>query len=195
MMINTWKLFGFLLILCCKAFMTTCNFIFISLVILPFMVSGQQNKNDSAKVIVQHGRFEVVEDVIEPPPPHLVSKFAALQDWLLNICEKDQPQKLISKYTVGLFESPNDYTLVLVGVNTYDENENRSVTRIEFEPTNMYFKLPEAYYQNLSREQLLDKLTSQLKDFANTERFKTSFFSKATVFVFETNGKTIWRKQ
>ena|SRR6185437_7650329 len=175
--------------------MTTCNFIFISLLLLPFMASGQQNKNDSGKVIMQHGRFEVVEDVSEPPPPHLVSKFATLQDWLLNICEKDRPQKPISKYTVGLFESPNDYTLVLVGVNTYDEDKNRSVTRIEFEPTNMYFKLPEAYYKNLSREQLLDKLTSQLKDFAKTERFKTSFFSKATLFVFDTNGKTIWSKQ
>lgn len=175
--------------------MTTCNFIFISLLLLPFMASGQQNKNDSGKVIMQHGHFEVVEDVSEPPPPHLVSKFATLQDWLLNICEKDRPQKPISKYTVGLFESPNDYTLVLVGVNTYDEDKNRSVNRIEFESTNMYFKLPEAYYKNLSREQLLDKLTSQLKDFAKTERFKTSFFSKATLFIFDTNGETIWSKQ
>lgn len=174
--------------------MKTRNFIFLLLAILPFMTRGQQNKNNSEKVIVQHERLEVVEDGIEPPPPHLVSKFAALQDWLLNICEKDRPQKLISKYTVGLFESPNDYTLVLVGVNTYDESENRSVTRIEFEPTNMYFKLPEAYYQNLSREQLLDKLTSELKSFAATKKFKTSFFAKAEAIVFETNGQTIWSR-
>jgi hypothetical protein len=159
------------------------------------MTSGQQNKNDSDKVIVQRGSFQVVLDVVEPPPPNLVSKFASLQEWLLNICEKDAPQKLISKYTVGLFESSNDYTLDLVGVNTYDEDKNRSATRIEFEPTNMYFKLPEAYYQNLSREQLLDKLTLELKDFANTERFKTSFIAKANVFVFESNGQTIWSKQ
>ena len=161
------------------------------------MASGQQNKNDSGKVIMQHGsfEFEVVEDVEEPPPPHLVSKFATLRDWLLNVCEKDGPQKSISKYRVGLFESSNDYTLDLVGVNTYDEDKNRSVTRIEFEPTNMYFKLPEAYYQNLNREQLLDKLTLELKDFAKSERFKTSFFAKANVFVFESNGQTIWSNE
>lgn len=159
------------------------------------MANGQKNKNESEKVILQHGSVEVVLEIVEPPPPNLISKFATLQDWLLNICEKETPQKLISKYTLGLFESPNDYTLDLVGVNTYDEYKNRSVTRIEFEPNNMYFKLPEAYYKNLSREQLLDKLTLELKDFANTERFKTSFFAKANVFVFETNGQTIWSKQ
>jgi hypothetical protein len=175
-------------------FMTTRNFIFISLVILPFMASGQQNKKDSGKVIVQDVRFEVVEDDIEPPPPHLTSKFATLQDWLHNICDKDRPPKPIAKYKVGLFESPNDYTLVLVGVNTYDEGKNRSVTRIEFEPANMYFILPKIYYDGLNREHLLDKLTSQLKDFANTEKFKTSFFAKANVVVFETNGKTIWSR-
>lgn len=151
------------------------------------MTSGQQNKNESGKVILQHGRFEVVEEVVEPPPPHLVSKFATMQDWLLNVCEKDTPQKPISKYGVGLFESPNDYTLFLVGLNSYDEDKNRSVTRIEFEPTNMYFKLPGAYYANLSREQLVDKLTSELKSFTITEEFKNSFFTKANIVVFEAN--------
>lgn len=159
------------------------------------MPTGQQNKNDSEKIIVQHGSFEVVEDVEEPPPPNLVSKFATVKDWLLYVCEKDRPQKSISKYTVGLFESPNDYTLVLVGVNTYGEDKKRSVTRIEFEPTNMYFKLPGAFYQNLTREQLLDKITLELNDFAKTEKFKTSFFAKATLFVFQTNGQAIWSNE
>jgi hypothetical protein len=53
----------------------------------------------------------------------------------------------------------------------------------------MYFKLPKTYNENLNREQLLDKLTSQLKAFAKTERFKTSFFTNANVVVFETNGQ------
>jgi len=159
------------------------------------MVSGQQDKKDSGKVIVEHGWFEVVEDDIGPPPTHLASKFRTLHDWLLNICYNDQPQKSIAKFTLNLFESPDDYTLVLVGVNTYDEGENRSVTRIEFEPTNMYFKLPRTYYKNLSREQLLDKLTLQLKRFTSTKKFKTSFFAKANIVIFQTNGQTIWSKQ
>ena len=158
------------------------------------MACGQQ-KNDPGKARVQEVQFEVVEDDVEPPPPHLTSRFKTWQDWLHNICDKDKPQKPIAKYKFGLFESSNDYTLVLVGVNTYVEGKNRSVTRIEFEPANMYFKLPETYYENLNREQLLDKLASQLKEFANTKKIKTSFFTKANIVVFETNGQTIWSKQ
>jgi hypothetical protein len=161
---------------------------------LPFMECEQQT-NDSGKVRVQEVQLEVVEDDVEPPPLHLTSRFKTLQDWLYNICDKDKPQKPIAKCKFGLFESPNNYTLVLFGVNTYDEGKNRSITRVEFEPANMYFKLPETYYENLNREQVLDKLTSQLKDFANTKKFKTSFFTKANIVVFETNGQTIWSKQ
>ena len=158
------------------------------------MASGQQNKKDTGKVIMQDIHFESVENDIEPPPPYFTSKFKTLQDWLLNICDNDKSQKSIAKYKLGLFESANDYTLFLVGVNTYDEDKNRSVTHIEFEPTNMYFKIPQTYYENLNREQLLVKLTSQLKDFAKTEKFKTSFFTKANIVVFETNGQIIWSK-
>ena len=161
------------------------------------MTNGQQNKNDSTKVTVQETlRFEeMIEDDVEPPPPNLISSFKTLQEWLFNICDKDKPQKPIVKYKFGLFESPNDYTVILVGINTYHEGEYRTIIRTEFEPTNMYFKLPETFYKNLNREQLLDRLTSELKRFANTEKFKTSFFTKANIVVFETNGKTIWSKQ
>lgn len=168
------------------------NFIFILLAIFPFMAFGQQNKKDVQKVTVQD---EVIEDGIEPPPPHLTLQFKTLQDWLLNICGNDKPQKPIAKYKFGLFESPDDYTLYLVGVNSYEEGNYRSLTRIEFEPANMYFKLPENYFKNLNRDQLLDKLIGQLKDFTNTKNFKTSFFTKADVIVFETNGEIIWPKQ
>jgi len=172
--------------------MKTQNFSIALLLILPFMGHGQRPKNDSKIVVVQDIQLE---DVMEPPPPSLISKFKTVQDWLVNICDKDKLQKPIEKYRFGLFESPNDYTLFLVGVNTYDEGKNRSSTRIEFEPTNMYFKLPKSYYENLNRDQLLDKLTSQLKNFANTRKFKASFFTKATIVIFETNGLTIWSKQ
>jgi hypothetical protein len=173
----------------------TRNFILLLLIILPFMAFAQQTNNDSGKVIVKNVQFEDAEDDIEQPPPHLTSKFRTLQDWLINICDKDKPQKSIAKYKFGLFESSNDYTIFLVGVNTYDEGNHRSGTHIEFQPANMYFTLPKAYYGNLNRQQLLHKLTSQLKDFVNTEKFRNSFFIKANIVVFETSGQTIWSKQ
>jgi hypothetical protein len=162
---------------------------------LPVMAHSQQTKNDSGKVIVKDVQLEtIIEDAIEPPPPQLTSRFETLQEWLLTICENDKPKKPITEFKFGLFESPNDLVLVLVGVNTYNEGKNRTVTRIEFEPSNMYFKLPENEYKHLNRDQLINKLMSQLKDFANTENFKSSFFTKANIVVFEINGQTIWSK-
>jgi hypothetical protein len=171
------------------------NFIIVIFLILPFMGHGQRSKNDSEEVVVQDVQYIQVEDDVESPPLRLISKFKTLQNWLVNICDNDKPKKPIMKYKFGLFESPNDYTLVLVGVNTYDDQKSQSSTRIEFGPTNMYFKLPKGYYENLSRDQLLNKLTSELKSFANTKKFKTSFFTESSIIYFETNGVTIWSKQ
>lgn len=174
--------------------MTTQIFIFLSLITLPAMAQSQQPKDDSGKTVVHEVTLQVVEDEIEPPPPHLITKFKSLQEWLTDIFENDKPKKSIAKYKFALFESPNNYTIALIGVNTYNERQNRSVTRIEFEPANMYFKLPEKEFENLNRSQLTDKLTSQLKDLANTERFRNSFFTKANVVDLETNGQIIWQQ-
>ena len=176
--------------------MTTCYFIFIALIIFPFMAHGQQNKKDSGKIIVQDVQLvEIVDmqDDVDLPPPNFISKFKTLQDWLINICDNDKPKQPIQKYKFGLFESTNDYTVFVAGVNTYSKGNYRSI-RIAFKPTNMYLKLPKDYFENLTREQLLDKLTSELKDFASTEKFKNSFFTKAGIVVLETNGQTIWSK-
>ncbi|RYX85572.1 hypothetical protein EON73_02875 [bacterium] len=160
------------------------------------MTHGQQPKKDSEKIVVKHMQFTVTEDDVEPPPPNLTSKFKTLQDWLVNICINDKPKKSIAKYNFGLFESesPHTYTVVLTGVNTYDEEKNDSRIRIEFTPKEMYFALPKTYYENLNREQLLKKLISQLKSFSDTKEFKTSFFTQANVIVFDTTGQIIWSK-
>jgi hypothetical protein len=174
--------------------MTTRDLIFLSLLILPVMGRGQHPNNDSGKVTVHEVLFEEIEEDVDPPPPHLTSKFRTLKDWLINICDNDKPQKPISTYKFGLFESANDYTLFLVGTNTYEEDQNRSVTRIEFQPTNMYYKLPQRSYKTLNRNQMIDKLSSQLKGFAKTEKFQASFFTQASTIIFTTNGQTIWSK-
>jgi hypothetical protein len=157
------------------------------------MAQGQQHKKDSG-MVVKHVVFTKTVDTPTPPPPDLKSEFKSLQDWLVNICSTEKPKKLIKKYDIGLFESTNDYTLALTGENKYEEGNNHSVTRIEFTPKHAFFKLPEAFYKNLSREQVIEKLITQLKDFTHTKDFKTSFFTQANEIVFDTNGQKIWSK-
>ena len=159
------------------------------------MALRQQVKADSGKIIIQDVQFEEIEEEVQPPPPNLKSNFKTLNDWLYNICDHDKPKKSIAEFNFGLFESPNEYILFLVGVNKYDEGKNHSRIIIEFKPLKMYFKLPQKEYANLSREKLLDKLNSQLKDFASTKKFKTSFLAKANTINFESNGQKIWSKE
>jgi hypothetical protein len=146
-----------------------------------------QPKSGSGKVV----KHIVVEHRVEQPvfTDNKKSKFKTLQDWIYNICDDDKPAKEIAEYKFNFFESAGEYMLFLTGVNTFEEGQNRSITRIEFEPTNMYFKLRKNEYKNFNREQLKDKLTSQLKDFTNTEKFRNSFLAKANAIITGYDGK------
>lgn len=174
--------------------MVTRISILILFIAISFMANAQHH-NDSGNIKVTTIEMSVTEDDVQPPPPEgLPLTFNTLEDWLFDIIDNNKPQKPISKYKFGLFESSNEYDLFLAGFNTYDADKSHSYVRIEFEPGNMYFKLPKTYSENLTRDQLLAKITSQLKGFVKTEKFKTSFLSKSNIIVFESNGQTIWSK-
>ena len=53
------------------------------------MAKSQQTKKNPREIIVKDIQYTVAEDEINPPPPHLVSNFKTLQDWLLNITDND----------------------------------------------------------------------------------------------------------
>jgi hypothetical protein len=171
------------------------NSIFITLVASLIIACSQRTKTESGKVEVKEVTVQHyhVDDHVELPPPDLTSNFKTLEEWLLSICDDKKPNKSIANYKFGLFESPDDYTIFLVGINRYNKADT-SYTRIEFEPSNMYFQLPNGEYKNLNREELLNRLIAQLKDFADTKKFKSSFLTEADKITFATNGQTIWSK-
>jgi hypothetical protein len=169
------------------------TFIIISLFASLITACSQKTKAESTKVEVKEVTLYDFEDDVPSPPPDLTSNFKTLQDWLFRICDDSKPEKSIANYNFGLFESPDDNIIYLVGVNKYDKGDT-SYTRIEFEPSNMYFQLPNSEYKNLSRDQMLKKLTAQLKAFTNTEKFQNSFLVKANAIILESSGQTIWSK-
>jgi len=110
---------------------------------------------------------------------------------VFSICDEKKPGKSIGNYEFGVFESSDKCIIYLVGVNKYHKGDT-SFANIEFEPKNMYFPLPKSEYKNLNRDQLLNKLTIQLRAITKTEKFKASFLSKANDIIFKSNGQTIW---
>ena len=108
----------------------------------------------------------------------------------MNICNTEKPKKSITTYNFDLFEGETDYTVCLTGTNTYDISEYKSQTKIEFEPKEMYFSLPQNEYRGLKRKEVLDMLTSQLKEFFTTETFRKSFLHEAN-FIKNWEGE-VW---
>ena len=153
----------------------------------------QKKKSESGKVEVKKVTLVEVVDDVPPPSPNFTSRSKNLQDWLVSICEDKKPEKTIGNYNLGILESPGDRFIYLVGINKYDKGDT-SYTRIEFEPSNLYFQLPKSEYKNLSGDQLLKRLTFQLKSFTSTEKFKTSFLAEADSIIFESSGETIWAR-
>ena len=167
-------------------------FIFIA---VSFIVSCSENtKAEPGKV--EHKEITLVDivDDVPPPPDELTSKFKNIKEWMFTICDGNKPEKSIGSYEFGFFESSNDYTMFLVGLNKYN-NGDTFYTRIEFEPSNMYFQLPKMEYKNLNREELVKKLATELKDFTYTEKFKSSFLANADSIVLATNRQTLWSKK
>jgi len=158
------------------------------------MDCNQKTNSEALEVKTEHVIItEEVDDVL-PPPPKFISHFKTLQEWLFNICDTEKPKKPISNYEFGLFEAKDDYTLYLVGLNRYEISQDSSATRVDFEPKNMYFFLPISVYKNLARGQILERLTSQLKDFTMTDKFKNSFLAKAKSVTTGFKGE-IWHNK
>ena len=149
------------------------------------------NKNlhmPSGNIKIEHIIIEREDDLVNPPPPDLHSDFKTLDDWLVAICDSEKPEKPISTYSVSLFEAVDEDVVCLVGVNEYDNG-----SRIDFQPSNAYFKLPGDKYKKSSREQLVNKLIFEFREFTTTQKFKNSFLAQADSITI--NGTTvIWSK-
>ena len=129
--------------------------------------------------------------VFAPPPPGTVinSPYDTLEDWLAAICDTELPKMPISKFSFGVFESPDGWLVYLVGENSFQKDQHVSV-RIDFKPSFMYFRLPEKEFKNKNPEKVRKQLFMQLEAFSETQKFKLSFLAKA--YTAEFNGKTFW---
>jgi hypothetical protein len=175
--------------------MSSKNFIFIFLIFSPIVALCQTHKSNTVKVILETRQSMSVEmPEVPEPPAHINSKFKTLQEWLNNICDSNQPQKPVSEFKFNFIQSSDKYIVYMVGINKYGKDENSISTYIEFQPNDMYFILPKPEYDNLTNDQVREKLSSQLKKFVATEKFANSFLAKSKVIKLWFNNETIWQK-
>lgn len=152
-----------------------------------------EQPEESDKWIIVHGEFSEEEDDLGPTGLYMESTFKTIDDWLLDMCKNDRPQKEITKFIFGVFEYLDGYTLCLTGINAYEEG-NHTKTKIEFLPIHSYFRIPAAYHEHLEREETIKKIETDLDKFAQSKCFQSSYFTHAKIVQFETTGEIIWSK-
>lgn len=149
-----------------------------------------KHKRDDIKA--GHVVFQHQEEMFAPPPPgtSINSPFETIHDWLSAICDAEPPAVPISTYDFGVFESPDQWLLFVVGENTSQEDQYTSATRIDFKPSYMYFVLPKAQHSGKPRNEVQAQLRRELEAFTQTEKFRSSFLAKADSA--EWNGEIFW---
>jgi hypothetical protein len=141
-----------------------------------------------SKQIVENVHLQETKDDVEPPPYDLKPTFKTIEDWLFSICNSEEPEKYISQYSIGLFESKDNYVLFLVGLNRTGNHEE-----VDFKPSNMYFLISKDGIKNFEREQFIEKVTKQLIYFTKSKKFEKSFLAKSSSIVFD-GSTVIWSK-
>jgi len=169
-------------------------FISMLLSVQVLVACNQKKEAEQDTLVTETVTVSSEEEIEEPPPPGFVSKYKTLQEWLFALCYSEEPKNADLDYHFGLFESPDEKTMVLTGVYTYNKDKNHSVSKIEFEPADMYYNLPKAEFEGITSAQLQDRLARQLEAFTKSEKFRQSFFHKAKSVIVDWKGE-IWRRK
>lgn len=147
-------------------------------------------KKSRRDIIKKQLLVESIEEILTPPPPGFTSPFKTVHEWLFNICDSERSEKPISEYAIFLFESMENSILCLAGYNTYLEQDCES-SRIDFQPSQMFFSLPLDEYKNLSMEQIRERILIELIEFTKTEKFLSSYLSEGSLITTNFAG-SIW---
>ena len=102
-----------------------------------------------------------------------------LTNWIERILETEHPDSSIIAYNFGLFETPEGYSIYLIGSKDFDAEDGDWATGSDFEPKDKYYPLPAKDYKNLKWEQALDKVEQSLREFKKSTTYKQSFLAKA----------------
>jgi|GEM_PF-754586 len=176
-----------------KSFIKTLHIITALCIGLFLKACTHKSNAETEKTVVELVSFQEEEETVEPPPPGYISHFPTIHEWLKEICKNERLNSPVDTFNFGLFENEDEtYTLFLAGLTT-NKNGTYARTTISFQPTHMYYLLPEAY-KGLKREQVWEKIEADILAFTKTETFEKSFMAKANTVTTEYNGKTIWAR-
>ena len=137
------------------------------------------NNNKNNRVVAR----SMVEQVL-PPSFHVVTPFNSLEEWLTFLCEHENLSKPLSEYVIEFSEPP--HVLVSLAGYHHDIEQGVPISKIVFQPKQYpWFELTMEKYVGLSRQEFIQAIHSELREFFKTEQFKRSFLARG--FTISTN--------
>lgn len=164
---------------------------FVILLVCIVLVACQDTSPKT--VTVSDTSYEVIEDVVEPPPNN-VETLVSISDWFRKIIAEKPPTQTVDVYIVGISSAFNHHIIFLQGMSKRVSSPASETNEIIFIPVHSYAKLPESYTKGLDQAGLLEKLAADIGAYTQTSAFHQSFLAKANAIVLETNSKVIWKK-
>ncbi len=143
-----------------------------------YIMQGCSQKANVETQTAEVTKFEQ-RGVPQPPPPSIDKlKPITLKKWFFDLCDREKPKKADVAYQLGLFQTDKMYAITLAGSKVKGMESASERTKRDSEPL-AYYPLAKDEYTGLQLNGVLDKMKSQLKQFASTSRFKRSSLAKA----------------
>lgn len=143
-------------------------------------------KGRSEQIIVSDVSMETIKEdsgFIEPPPPppaslHL-SGSLTLQECLLQISNNEHPEPSDTVFHLGLYQIDNQYVVFFIDSKRYQQDIQDRMRKKTSQYLDKYYPLKNTEFTDLSWEQVLNKIKTELTRFSATKFFKNSSLAKA----------------
>jgi hypothetical protein len=100
-------------------------------------------------------------------------------DWMTRLNKNENLDKSILAFNFGLFETPEGYTIYLIGAKKYDEGDEDWATEVDFEPDEKYLAINPQETKGLEWNQVLDKAVDVVTKYVQSNDFKGSILKDA----------------
>ncbi len=99
-----------------------------------------------------------------------------LIEWLKRISGSEMPPSNVIAYNIGIFETPDGYSVYLIGSDNYTPDDSDWACDEVFSPKERYFAIPN---EDRDWEKILSEVVTAIKIFVESPDVKTSYLSQA----------------
>ena len=116
----------------------------------------------------------------------------SIADWFDRIGRTNPPPDGIVALNIGIFETPNGYTIYLTGSTEYDPDDDDWACREDYSPKERYFELPLEFTSGKEWREVEKDLRLLIQSILSSDQFANNALANTEVFAigFDDGGLT-----